>query len=629
MRTIKHYLACCALVSCAAAVPLESAAQYDHGKENTLRIATYNIYNGKTVDAKSYNYDKQAGIIESINPDIIAIEEVDSASARSNNRYALGQYAGYLGMRAFYSPTIGLEGGKYGMGLLAKNKPLAVKRIKLPGREEVRTAVIAEYPNYVFCGTHFSLNDDDRISSIRILCAEAEKYNKPFFLAGDLNTDLKQPSGKLLQQEFKILNDVKKNTWPANKPKTTIDYVAVYKKHADMVALLRSNVVNEPSASDHLPVYADVRIKLPADKLFYSEPYLQDFTYDGITVMFQTNAVVHTWIEYGTDTTDLKTARTLLSGQEPCFDIENKIRLNELKPGVKYYYRVCAQEILKNEAYHKILGNKVSTPFYSFTLPSPDTEKFTMVVLNDLHEQDKVMNKLFNVVKSKGIDYDFSVFNGDCVPEPRDRAHAIRRVNALTAAANAAEKPTIIIRGNHEIRNSYSAGMLSLTQNLGGKTYGAFSWGDTRFVILDCGEDKKDSTPVYYGLNDFSQLRQDQAIFLAKELKEKEFKRAERRILIQHIPIWGDSNVYTDGYHPWTRLWNPALQDADFDMDITAHAHRYYVLEKNVKGNPCPVIAGGGPEERGATIMVLQKDGKELRMRVFNTKGETLLDRQF
>ena len=310
MRTIKHYLACCALVSCAAAVPLESAAQYDHGKENTLRIATYNIYNGKTVDAKSYNYDKQAGIIESINPDIIAIEEVDSASARSNNRYALGQYAGYLGMRAFYSPTIDLEGGKYGMGLLAKNKPLAVKRIKLPGREEVRTAVIAEYPNYVFCGTHFSLNDDDRISSIRILCAEAEKYNKPFFLAGDLNTDLKQPSGKLLQQEFKILNDVKKNTWPANKPKTTIDYVAVYKKHADMVALLRSNVVNEPSASDHLPVYADVRIKLPADKLFYSEPYLQDFTYDGITVMFQTNAVVHTWIEYGTDTTDLKTAQT-------------------------------------------------------------------------------------------------------------------------------------------------------------------------------------------------------------------------------------------------------------------------------------------------------------------------------
>ena len=148
-------------------------------------------------------------------------------------------------------------------------------------------------------------------------------------------------------------------------------------------------------------------------------------------------------------------------------------------------------------------------------------------------------------------------------------------------------------------------------------------------MILDCGEDKKDSTPVYYGLNDFSQLRQDQAFFLAKELKEKEFKRAERRILIQHIPIWGDSNVYTDGYHPWTRLWNPALQDADFDMDITAHAHRYYVLEKNVKGNPCPVIAGGGPEEKGATIMVLQKDGKELRMRVFNTKGETLLDRQF
>ena len=240
MRTIKHYFACCALVSCAAAVPLESAAQYDHGKENTLRIATYNIYNGKTVDAKSYNYDKQAGIIESINPDIIAIEEVDSASARSNNRYALGQYAGYLGMRAFYSPTIDLEGGKYGMGLLAKNKPLAVKRIKLPGREEVRTAVIAEYPNYVFCGTHFSLNDDDRISSIRILCAEAEKYNKPFFLAGDLNTDLKQPSGKLLQQEFKILNDVKKKS----------EIASLNNSSAYPAGMEKKNNLTEPSAQN-------------------------------------------------------------------------------------------------------------------------------------------------------------------------------------------------------------------------------------------------------------------------------------------------------------------------------------------------------------------------------------------
>lgn len=619
----------CAITFCATALaPLQSRAQYDHGPENTIRIASYNIYNGKTADAKAYNYEKQARVIESIAPDVIAIEEVDSASSRSANRYALGEYAAALGMRAFYSPTVEIGGGLYGMGILTEKKPVAVKRIALPGREEARTAVIAEFTNYVFCGTHLSLNDDDRISSLEIISREAEKYDKPFFLAGDLNAEPDKPSGKTLAQNFTVLNDIKQHTWPADKPNVTIDYIAVYKKHADMVALLRSRVVNEPNASDHRPVYADVRIKLPDNKLIYSAPYLQDLTNDGVTVMYQTNAITHTWIEYGTDTTNLKTARTLLSGQEPCFDIENKIRINGLKTGVKYYYRVCAQEVLKNEAYHKILGNKVTTPFYSFSLPEPDTDKFTMVILNDLHEQDHVMNRLFEVLKEKGIDYDFSLFNGDCVPEPDSRSKAIRRVNVLTAAADAAERPTFIIRGNHEIRNNYSAGMLSLTDNFGGKTYGAFSWGDTRFVVLDCGEDKKDETPVYYGLNDFSQLRQDQAIFLAKEVKSKEFKRAKRHILIQHIPIWGGSEVYTDNYHPWTRLWDPVLQKAGFDVDLTAHAHIYYVLEPGKMGNPCPAIGGGGPEMDSATVMVLQKDGKELTLKVFNTKGETILLRR-
>ncbi len=87
-----------------------------------------------------------------------------------------------------------------------------------------------------------------------------------------------------------------------------------------------------------------------------------------------------------------------------------------------------------------------------------------------------------------------------------------------------------------------------------------FSWGDTRFVVLDCGEDKPDDFWVYYGLNDFTKLRLDQKAFLEKELKSKEFKKARRHILINHIPIWGDKDVYTDNYHPWTALWSPLLE---------------------------------------------------------------------
>ena len=62
MEKTRKYLASAAALCCLAAAPQVGHAQYDHGPENTLRIATYNIYNGKTADAKAYNYEKQARI---------------------------------------------------------------------------------------------------------------------------------------------------------------------------------------------------------------------------------------------------------------------------------------------------------------------------------------------------------------------------------------------------------------------------------------------------------------------------------------------------------------------------------------------------------------------------------------
>ena len=41
-------------------------------------------------------------------------------------------------------------------------------------------------------------------------------------------------------------------------------------------------------------------------------------------------------------------------------------------------------------------------------------------------------------------------------------------------------------------------------------------------------------------------------------------------------------------------------------------------------GNNYPVVVGGGYRMDGATVMVLQKKGKEMTLRVLNAKGETL-----
>ena len=47
-------------------------------------------------------------------------------------------------------------------------------------------------------------------------------------------------------------------------------------------------------------------------------------------------------------------------------------------------------------------------------------------------------------------------------------------------------------------------------------------------------------------------------------------------------------------------------------------------IPEGADGNNYPVVVGGGYRMDGATVMILQKKGKEMTLRVLNAKGETL-----
>ena len=355
-----------------------------------------------------------------------------------------------------------------------------------------------------------------------------------------------------------------------------------------------------------------------ADSLLYAAPYLQDMQPGSIDVLFQTRRPAVTWVELGPDTARLQRARTLVDGQQAVHDVAHRIHLSGLTPGQRYVYRVCAVELLENHAYHKTFGDTARTPFRSFRLPAPDEESFTAVIFNDLHMSAKVMDAF--AAQLDTMRYDFVIFNGDCLPEPSTRADAMRMIAACADMARSDEHPTWFVRGNHEIRNAYSSGMHTLLGNPGGRTYGAFSWGDTRFVMLDCGEDKPDSTWVYYGLNDFTALRREQVDFLQAERRSRPFRRAGRRVLVHHIPLW----LNTDKYQPCMELWQPVVSRMAFDVDLCAHVHSFGYLEAGSKGNPFPVVRGGGPSMKGATMLVLVRQGKRLTLHVRNTEGATV-----
>ena len=586
--------------------------------QNTLKLMSYNIKNANGMD-NVCNFQRIANVINNTSPDVVAIQEVDSMTNRSGQKYVLGEIAERTQMHGYFAPAIDYDGGKYGIGLLTKQLPLRLQTLPLPGREEARTLILAEFADYIYCCTHMSLTEEDRMKSLELVKAFTSSSTKPLFLAGDMNAEPESGFIKELQKDFQILSNPKQHTFPAPDPKETIDYIATLKQNAKGFAVISAKVINEPMASDHRPILVELRTAEKADKIFRMKPYLQNPVGNGITVMWETTVPAYCWVEYGTDTTQLKRARTIVDGQVVCNNYLHKIRIDGLQPGQKYYYRVCSQEILLYQAYKKVFGNTAQSAFSEFTLPATDTDSFTAVVFNDLHQHTQTFRALCQQIKN--VNYDFVVFNGDCVDDPASHDQATAFISELTEGVHGDCIPTFFMRGNHEIRNAYSIGLRDHFDYVGDKTYGSFNWGDTRIVMLDCGEDKTDDHWVYYDLNDFTQLRNEQVGFLKKELAAKEFKKAKKRILLHHIPLYGN-----DGKNLCTELWTKLLEKAPFDICLNAHTHKYAYHPKGELGNHFPVVIGGGYKMEGATVMILEKRKEELRVRVLDAKGETLLD---
>ncbi len=586
--------------------------------QNTLKLMSYNIKNANGMD-NVCNFQRIANVINNTSPDVVAIQEVDSMTNRSGQKYVLGEIADRTQMHGYFAPAIDYDGGKYGIGLLTKQVPLRLQTLPLPGREEARTLILAEFADYIYCCTHMSLTEEDRMKSLELVKAFTSSSTKPLFLAGDMNAEPESGFIKELQKDFQILSNPKQHTFPAPDPKETIDYIATLKQNAKGFAVISAKVINEPMASDHRPILVELRTAEKADKIFRMKPYLQNPVGNGITVMWETTVPAYCWVEYGTDTTQLKRARTIVDGQVVCNNYLHKIRIDGLQPGQKYYYRVCSQEILLYQAYKKVFGNTAQSAFSEFTLPATDTDSFTAVVFNDLHQHTQTFRALCQQIKN--VNYDFVVFNGDCVDDPVDHNQATSFISELTEGVCGDRMPTFFMRGNHEIRNAYSIGLRDHYDYVGDRTYGSFNWGDTRIVMLDCGEDKPDDHWVYYGLNDFTQLRNEQVDFLKKELSSKEFKKAGKRVLIHHIPLYGN-----DGKNLCANLWTKLLEKAPFNISLNAHTHKYAYHPKGELGNNYPVIIGGGYKMDGATVMILEKKKDELRVKVLNAKGKILLD---
>lgn len=238
-----------------------------HGQ--VIRVLSYNIHHG--VNNKGVlDIQGIATVILATNPDLVALQEVDSATTRVQKSDQLKELAEATGMYVYFGKAMNLEGGGYGNGILSRYPIAKSYSIELPsagaGSEPRTAAVVAvQLPGdsipLHFASAHLDHLEEpaDRVAQCSILAKHFSQLQHPVILAGDMNALPASKELTLLKNTFADATEKLGPTWPAEKPTQKLDYILLHNKTQWHV--MSAKVIEETIASDHRPVICELLLK--------------------------------------------------------------------------------------------------------------------------------------------------------------------------------------------------------------------------------------------------------------------------------------------------------------------------------------------------------------------------------
>ncbi len=186
----------------------------------SLRVATFNIQHGRGGDGR-VDLARLGHACAALNADVLGLQEVDVGLARSHGADLVAVIAEATGLYGVFGPAVSVDGGQYGNALLARELPIDVECIPLPGRggREPRAGLLARVGEVSFAVTHLSVGADQHAGQLAAAAAALTGRPGPHVLLGDLNHDRPHLASFALA--------VAGPTWPVRRPQRRIDHVAV------------------------------------------------------------------------------------------------------------------------------------------------------------------------------------------------------------------------------------------------------------------------------------------------------------------------------------------------------------------------------------------------------------------
>ncbi len=243
-------------------------------------------------------------------------------------------------------------------------------------------------------------------------------------------------------------------------------------------------------------------------------PWLQNVTSSEATVMWTTSQPAVPGILLSSDGVSYDLIQNSSDGMINAGDTLHKVRIQGLKPGETYLYKVYSRSIDVFEPYKITYRDTlISTPV-SFRTASQEAPEVSFIVLNDVHGRT---DKMAGYINNTAIeDPDFYVFNGDMIDYFQSKDQIFKGFLDTAVFYFAKSTPFIYVRGNHEARGMYARYFKDFFDFEYDRFYGSFRWGPVQFLVLDCGEDKPDDNQYYFQLAAYDNYRLTQLEWLKK-----------------------------------------------------------------------------------------------------------------
>lgn len=230
--------------------------------QSTLSVMTYNIHHANPPSRPDYiDIEAIARVINDSGVDVVALQEVDVNNQRSGETLDQArEIAERTGMQHFFAKGIDLLGGEYGVAILSKYPIVQTKRYALPmikgTKGEPRALAVAtllvDGKKVIIANTHLDLTEENRLRQAEFIVRKLKKKRHPVILCGDLNAAPDSRVMEIFLAHFS--HSVPAGpTFPQDQPRRQIDYILHRPEQGLSVA--DGGIIQEPYASDHLPVY--------------------------------------------------------------------------------------------------------------------------------------------------------------------------------------------------------------------------------------------------------------------------------------------------------------------------------------------------------------------------------------